>query len=110
MASYIAKRFPSIIWRQQKTRVFECGPIFRQIPWVQNKTKTSLFVRNLQINQHQVKMSKRKAPSDENPNADFVDFLFELANYEKNVNRNVFKHNAYRLLFVKCSHSHSSIN
>ena len=79
---------------QQKTRVFESGPIFRQIPWVQNKT--SLFVRNLQINQHQVIMSKRKAPSDENPNADFVDFLFELANYEKNVNRNVFKHNAYR--------------
>lgn len=40
-------------------------------------------------------MSKRKAPSD-NPNQDFSDFLFELANYEKNVNRNVFKHNAYR--------------
>ena len=94
MASYLAKRLPFIIWRQQKTRVFESGPIFRQIPWVQNKT--SLFVKNLQINQHQVKMSKRKAPSDENPNADFVDFLFELANYEKNVNRNVFKHNAYR--------------
>jgi len=94
VASYVAKRLPFIIWHQQKTRVFECGPIFRQIPWVQNRT--SLFVRNLQINQHQVKMSKRKAPSDENPNADFVDFLFELANYEKNVNRNVFKHNAYR--------------
>ena len=41
-------------------------------------------------------MSKRKAPSEENPNADFVDFLFELSNFEKNVNRNVFKHNAYR--------------
>ena len=95
MASYLAKRLSFIIWHQQKTRVFKSGPIFRQIPWVQNKT--SLFVRNLQINnQHQVKMSKRKAPSDENPNADFVDFLFELANYEKNVNRNVFKHNAYR--------------
>ena len=41
-------------------------------------------------------MSKRKAPNEDNPNQDFVDFLFELANYEKNVNRNVFKHNAYR--------------
>ena len=46
--------------------------------------------------QNSTKMSKRKAPSEENPNADFVDFLFELSNFEKNVNRNVFKHNAYR--------------
>ena len=41
-------------------------------------------------------MSKRKAPSSDNLNQGIVDFLFELANYEKNVNRNVFKHNAYR--------------
>ena len=41
-------------------------------------------------------MSKRKAPDSENPNQDFTEFLFELANYEKNVNRNVFKYNAYR--------------
>ena len=41
-------------------------------------------------------MSKRKAPEAGNPNQDFCDFLFELANYEKNVNRNVHKFNAYR--------------
>lgn len=41
-------------------------------------------------------MSKRKAPDSNNPNADFCDFLIELANYEKNVNRNVHKYNAYR--------------
>eukprot|EP00093_Oithona_nana_P002400 02400.XXX_319_1426_1 [CDS] Oithona nana genome sequencing. len=41
-------------------------------------------------------MSKRKAPEAGNPNQDFCDFLFELANFEKNVNRNVHKHNAYR--------------
>ncbi len=29
-------------------------------------------------------------------NQDFVDFLFELSNYEKNINRNTFKSNAYR--------------
>ena len=44
-------------------------------------------------------MSKRKAPTSDtlvNPNGPICDFLIELANYEKNVNRNVFKHNAYR--------------
>ncbi|CAG2058971.1 unnamed protein product, partial [Timema podura] len=42
-------------------------------------------------------MSKRKAPSSENnPNHDFCDFLSELANYERNVNRNIYKYNAYR--------------
>ncbi|XP_046658857.1 DNA polymerase beta-like [Homalodisca vitripennis] len=42
-------------------------------------------------------MSKRKAPSSENnPNHDFCDFLTELANYERNVNRNIYKYNAYR--------------
>uniref|UniRef100_T1J7P5 DNA polymerase n=1 Tax=Strigamia maritima TaxID=126957 RepID=T1J7P5_STRMM len=41
-------------------------------------------------------MSKRKAPSSDNPNADFCDFLIELANYEKNVNRNMHKNSAYR--------------
>jgi len=39
----------------------------------------------------------RKAPSSEgNPNADFCEALIELANWEKNVNRNHHKHNAYR--------------
>nr|CAD7458976.1 unnamed protein product [Timema tahoe] len=42
-------------------------------------------------------MSKRKAPSSENnTNHDFCDFLSELANYERNVNRNIYKYNAYR--------------
>jgi len=40
-------------------------------------------------------MSKRKAET-ENPNAEFCDFLMELANYEKNVNRMMHKYNAYR--------------
>ncbi len=40
-------------------------------------------------------MSKRKAPTD-TPNQEFVDFLIELSNFERNVNRNVFKYNAYR--------------
>ncbi|XP_066951228.1 DNA polymerase beta-like [Macrobrachium rosenbergii] len=40
---------------------------------------------------------KRKAPSsDGNLNADFCDFLIELADYERNVNRNIYKYNAYR--------------
>ena len=46
-----------------------------------------------------LEMSKRKAPDSNpvsNPNGPICDFLIELANYEKNVNRNVFKHNAYR--------------
>ena len=42
----------------------------------------------------------RKAPGggkgDKTVNQEFVDFLFELSNYEKNVNRNTFKSNAYR--------------
>lgn len=42
-------------------------------------------------------MSKRKAPASENnPNHDFCEFLIELANYERNVNRNIYKYNAYR--------------
>uniref|UniRef100_A0A2S2Q9K8 DNA polymerase n=1 Tax=Sipha flava TaxID=143950 RepID=A0A2S2Q9K8_9HEMI len=42
-------------------------------------------------------MSKRKAPSDStNPNHDFCEFLIELADYEKNVSRNIHKYNAYR--------------
>ncbi|KAK5638695.1 hypothetical protein RI129_012990 [Pyrocoelia pectoralis] len=42
-------------------------------------------------------MSKRKNPSNEgNPNHDFCEFLSELAEYEKNVNRNIYKYNAYR--------------
>ncbi|XP_060842274.1 DNA polymerase beta-like [Rhopalosiphum padi] len=42
-------------------------------------------------------MSKRKAPSDStNPNHDFCEFLTELADYEKNVTRNIYKCNAYR--------------
>ncbi|CAH1795220.1 unnamed protein product [Owenia fusiformis] len=41
-------------------------------------------------------MSKRKAPTADSPNADFSDFLFELANFEKNVSRNMHKYNVYR--------------
>lgn len=41
-------------------------------------------------------MSKRKGPSDENPNFGIVDFLMELANFEKNVTRQMHKYNAYR--------------
>ncbi|KAL4241067.1 hypothetical protein ACF0H5_001845 [Mactra antiquata] len=41
-------------------------------------------------------MSKRKDPTVENPNKDFCDFLMELANYEKNVNRQMHKYNVYR--------------
>ncbi|KAK3931439.1 DNA polymerase beta [Frankliniella fusca] len=42
-------------------------------------------------------MSKRKNPSvDGNLNHDISDFLSELANYERNVNRNIHKYNAYR--------------
>uniref|UniRef100_A0A1Y1MJA5 DNA polymerase n=1 Tax=Photinus pyralis TaxID=7054 RepID=A0A1Y1MJA5_PHOPY len=42
-------------------------------------------------------MSKRKNPSDEsNPNHEFCEFLSELAEYEKNVNRNIYKYSAYR--------------
>lgn len=42
-------------------------------------------------------MSKRKNPSETgNPNADFCDFLMELADFEKNVSRNIHKYNAYR--------------
>ncbi|KAK7085318.1 hypothetical protein SK128_010922 [Halocaridina rubra] len=40
---------------------------------------------------------KRKAPSNEgNLNAEFCDFLTELADYERNVSRNIYKYNAYR--------------
>ncbi|KAI4460614.1 dna polymerase type-x family member [Holotrichia oblita] len=41
-------------------------------------------------------MSKRKKPSEDNPNSDFCEFLIELAEYEKNINRNLFKHKAYQ--------------
>lgn len=41
-------------------------------------------------------MSKRKTPgNDNNLNADFCEFLLELADYEKHVCRNVHKFNAY---------------
>ncbi|XP_012276350.1 DNA polymerase beta isoform X2 [Orussus abietinus] len=42
-------------------------------------------------------MSKRKAPASENNlNHDLCDFLIELANYERNVSKNIYKYNAYR--------------
>lgn len=42
-------------------------------------------------------MGKRKANENEgNPNHDLCDFLQELAQYERNVSKNVFKYNAYR--------------
>ncbi|KAK6306241.1 DNA polymerase beta-like [Coregonus clupeaformis] len=40
-------------------------------------------------------MSKRKAPQ-ESPNEGITDFLTELANYERNVNRAIHKYNVYR--------------
>ncbi|XP_075457658.1 DNA polymerase beta isoform X2 [Ascaphus truei] len=40
-------------------------------------------------------MSKRKAPQ-ESPNDGITDFLTELANFERNVNRAIHKYNAYR--------------
>lgn len=40
-------------------------------------------------------MSKRKLNSD-NVNSEFCEFLNELAEYEKNVNRNIHKYNVYR--------------
>ncbi|XP_015111998.1 DNA polymerase beta [Diachasma alloeum] len=41
-------------------------------------------------------MSKRKAPSDDNCNSDLCDLLTELANYERNITKNIYKANAYR--------------
>lgn len=42
-------------------------------------------------------MGKRKASEiSGNPNQDLCDFLIELANYERNVSKNIFKYNAYR--------------
>ncbi|KAJ8951147.1 hypothetical protein NQ318_021591 [Aromia moschata] len=41
-------------------------------------------------------MGKRKATVEGNPNHDFCEFLTELAEYEKNVNRNIHKYNVYR--------------
>ncbi|XP_020278896.1 DNA polymerase beta-like [Pseudomyrmex gracilis] len=42
-------------------------------------------------------MGKRKAAtSANNPNQDLCDFLTELADYERNVSKNVYKYNAYR--------------
>ena len=48
-----------------------------------------------------ISVTMRKAPGvggkgEKSLNQDFVDFLFELSNYEKNVNRNTFKSNAYK--------------
>ncbi|XP_043474805.1 DNA polymerase beta-like [Leptopilina heterotoma] len=42
-------------------------------------------------------MGKRKATEDsDNPNQDLCEFLTELANYERNVTKNIYKSNAYR--------------
>lgn len=41
-------------------------------------------------------MSKRKASGD-SVNSDISAFLYELAEYEKNVSKNIYKHNAYRI-------------
>ncbi|XP_033338682.2 DNA polymerase beta [Megalopta genalis] len=42
-------------------------------------------------------MGKRKITGNEgNPNTDLQEFLMELADYERNVTKNVFKYNAYR--------------
>lgn len=52
-------------------------------------------------------MSKRKNHSEnDNLNRDFCDFLMELADYEKNVSRNIHKFNAYKkAASVLASHS-----
>lgn len=52
-------------------------------------------------------MSKRKNPSEnDNLNRDFCCFLMELADYEKNVSRNIHKFNAYKkAASVLASHS-----
>ncbi|XP_043191307.1 DNA polymerase beta-like isoform X2 [Amphibalanus amphitrite] len=50
-------------------------------------------------------MSKRKLqPSASNPNQDYCEFLLELAEFEKNVSRNIYKHNAYRKAASVLSH------
>lgn len=41
-------------------------------------------------------MGKRKAAETDNQNSDICDLLMELADYEKNVSRNIHKYNAYR--------------
>ncbi|KFM83061.1 DNA polymerase beta, partial [Stegodyphus mimosarum] len=41
-------------------------------------------------------MSKRKPSGSQGPNSEFCEFLLELADYEKNVSRNIHKYNAYR--------------
>ncbi|KAK9297035.1 hypothetical protein QLX08_009132 [Tetragonisca angustula] len=42
-------------------------------------------------------MGKRKATDNAgNPNQDLCDFLIDLANYERNVSKNIYKYNAYR--------------
>lgn len=42
-------------------------------------------------------MGKRKTTDNAgNPNQDMCDFLMELANYERNVSKNIYKYNAYR--------------
>lgn len=48
------------------------------------------------LDNYNLTMSKRKDHTQSNPNAEFCDFLMELANYEKNVNRLMHKYNAYR--------------
>ncbi|XP_051168701.1 DNA polymerase beta-like [Leptopilina boulardi] len=49
-------------------------------------------------------MGKRKAPENsENPNHDLCEFLTELANYERNVTKNIYKSNAYRKAAVTLS-------
>lgn len=55
-------------------------------------------------------MSKRKTPSaSENLNKDFCDFLMELAEYEKNISRNVHKYNAYRKAASVLANHHKRI-
>ncbi|EFN67190.1 DNA polymerase beta, partial [Camponotus floridanus] len=42
-------------------------------------------------------MGKRKATNNaNNPNQDLCDFLLELADFERNVSKNIYKYNAYR--------------
>ncbi|PRD29769.1 UNVERIFIED_CONTAM: Polb [Trichonephila clavipes] len=48
--------------------------------------------------------SKRKATASEGPNSAFCEFLLELADYEKNVSRNIHKYKAYSTAASSLAH------
>ena len=72
---------------------------FIRIPLLYYQTQKNFYCQPKKS--FSVSSTMRKAPgvggkSDKSLNQDFVDFLMELSNYEKNVNRNTFKGNAYK--------------